>query len=69
MYSLTLSVHQVLDLWHLSGSVHEHDGMGRVTTVATFSQDVITSDAFPDEDEVTNILRVVRQWADQTIRA
>ena len=68
MYSMTLTVHQVLDLWHVSGAVHEHDGMGGVKRVATFDQDWSVSDSWLDEDPVATMMHVVRQWAERTMR-
>lgn len=68
MYSLTLSAHQVMDLWQVSGAIHEHDGLGHVATVATFSDSLQMSDAWLDEDPGATILAVVRQWAEMTSR-
>jgi hypothetical protein len=68
MYSLTLSVHQVMDLWQVSGSVHEHDGLGHVARVATFSDTIHMGESWLEEDPGATILAVVRQWAEMTSR-
>lgn len=68
MYSLTLSAHQVMDLWQVSGAIHEHDGLGHVAQVATFSDSIQMGDAWLDEDPGATILAVVRQWAEMTSR-
>jgi hypothetical protein len=66
MYSLTLTVHQVMDLWHVSGSIHHHDGLGGVHLEASFSQDWHLGDGWSGEDEIASMLAVVRQWAEMT---
>lgn len=69
MYSLTLTVYNVLDLWVVSGSIREHDEDRNVGQVATFHESVTLPDAWLDEDATATMIQVVRQWADRTSRS
>jgi len=58
---------QVLDLWHLSGSLLS-DETGEWKPLATFSED-IPLEPFQEgsEDPVYTLLRAIRLWSDRTI--
>lgn len=68
MYSLRLTVMPVMDLHHLSGAVLEHLDDGTVEVVATFSHDILLSDAWLHEGECISLLETVRQWSERTMR-
>ncbi len=69
MYTLQLSVWQVMDLWHVTGAVVETAPGEPSALVASFSHDFQLSDAWLDQDQTATIVEVVRQWAEMTSRS
>lgn len=69
MMTVRLVVTQVLDLWHVSGALLSDDLGDGWQPVATFSDDVVVSDAWLLEDPTATVLHVIRQWSERTIRA
>lgn len=67
MYSLQINIHQILDLWHVSGAVWETSDEGERLVVATFSEDQVLGDSWLDEDGIATMLHVLRQWSIRAI--
>lgn len=68
MITARLVVTQVLGLWHVSGAILTDDLEQPWTPIAGFSEDVILSDHWLDEDPTATVLEVIRQWSERTIQ-
>lgn len=68
MLSLQIQVHQVMDLYSVSGGLWDVDDFGQRTQLATFREDYQVSDAWLSEDPTATLLHVVRQWSERTSR-
>jgi hypothetical protein len=67
MYQLTVTVGQVMDLWHVSGGVLERFENGTWEPIASFSDDFQLSDSWLTQDPVTTMVHVLRLWSEMTI--
>lgn len=67
MYSLTLTVYQVMDLFVVSGSIRSHFDDHSVERVATFHDSMTLPDSWLSEDETATLIHVIEEWAKRTI--
>lgn len=67
MFSLTLTVYNVMDAWVVSGAIREQSEDRVVSSVATFHEQVILSDVWLEEDPTATMIEVIRQWSESTI--
>jgi len=67
MYTVTLRAHYFMGIWRVEGSVRVDAGNGTSDLLSTFSKDFAIAAEYEDDDELTNTLRAIREWADSTI--
>lgn len=69
MYTLRLVVLEIMGSWHVSGAVAAENSEGEWTTVATFSEPVVLSDYWLEQDAAATMIEVIRQWSERAIKA
>ena len=67
MYTLHVTVQQVMSDWDLRGTLHEHDGVGHTKQVASWQKTYATPQSWLDEDDVYTVLGVLATWAERTM--
>ena len=69
MYTVRLSAYEFMGLWRVEAEILDSTIPGSPALLARTSQDFVLSADFEDDDELTNTLRAIREWAESTILA
>lgn len=67
MYAINLSAYFFMGVWRVEAEIVDTTVPGSPSLLARTSQDFILSADFEDDDELTNTLRAIREWAESTI--